>query len=82
MKRKIKAVKFQVMYNAVQSKVILEYYENNSYSFCIEYGTIEKLCDKYEIKKIADNHYDVCHLVNKACELDVKDGNTIFLKYY
>jgi hypothetical protein len=82
MRRTIRAVKFQAMYQAVQSKVIVEYFENDSYSFCIEYGTVEELCNKYVIKKIGEDLYDVSHLKGRECELDIKNGKTVFVKYY
>ena len=78
----IVSVQLHEMCEAVHSSVSIKYREGNMYNIIEEYGTIAELCIKFKLIKRKSGLYDGRHHIGRKCVVFLKDGQTIFERYY
>lgn len=78
----ILSIQLHEMSEAVLSYVSIKYREGNMYNIIEEYGTIAELCIKYKLIRLESGMYDGQHHIGRRCLVSLKDGKTIFERYY
>ena len=75
-------IQLHEMCKAVHSNITVRYLEGNGYSFFEDHGTIDELCIKYQLVKHENGLYYWQQHIGKKCLVSLKDGKTIFERYY
>ena len=75
-------IQLHEMCEAVHSNITVRYREGNGYSFFDDHGTIAELCIKYKLIKRESGMYDGQHHIGRGCLVSLKEGKTIFERYY
>ena len=78
----IMSIQLHEMCELVHSYVSIKHSEGNTYNNIEEYGTIDELCLKYKLIKRQNGLHDGSHHIGRKCVVFLRDGQTMFERYY